>query len=79
MGTMSPVQRSEYEHQHYGWNATTERLERHISELASAVNAWDARDLEQRKTHYGLALEIERISRNISAETSQLARLASYQ
>ena len=76
---MNPQQRAEYEHEHYGWRATTSRLERHQVELLEAVQAWNERDRERPETHYGLALEIERVGRNLSAETSHLARLSGYQ
>ena len=76
---MSPSQKAEFEHPHYGWTATSTRMDSHLMALVEALRAWNDRDLEQRQTHYGRALEIERVSRNISADTAQLARLSSYQ
>lgn len=73
---MNPNQREEFEHARYGWTATSSRIDRHLKEFVDALQAWETRDRERPLTHYGRALEIERIARNMSADTAQLARLA---
>ena len=73
---MNPYQQEEFEHPRYGWAATSSRMDRHLGEFVDALQSWEARDRERPLTHYGRALEIERITRNISADTAQLARLA---
>lgn len=72
---MNPNQREEFEDPRYGWVATSSRMDRHLEEFVEALQAWETRDRERPETHYGRALEIERITRNISADTAQIARL----
>jgi hypothetical protein len=72
---MNPIQQKEFGAPRYGWVATSSRMDRHLGEFVDALQAWEARDRERPEKHYGRALEIERITRNISADTAQLARL----
>lgn len=73
---MTPRQQDEFEDDRYGWTATSSRIDRHLKEFVDALKSWETRDRERPLTHYGRALEIERIARNMSADTAQLARLA---
>jgi len=75
---MNPTQRAEFEHPDYGWQATSSRMDHHLVEFVEALQAWQERDLERPQTHYGHALEIERVTRNLSADTAQLARLGAF-
>ena len=75
---MNPSQTAEYADTRYGWSATQARLDRHLVEFVEALRVWQSRDMESPETHYLRALEVERVARNISAETAQLARLSSY-
>lgn len=73
---ITPPQRREIEDERYGWKATLANFDRHVAELAQAVEAFQSRDPETTSA-YSLAGKIRVASWAIAADTGQLARLES--
>ena len=72
----TPPQRAEIEDERYGWAATLANFDRHVAELARAVEEFRARDRETTSA-YSRAGRIRVASWAIAADTGQIARLES--
>lgn len=71
-----PQALSEYNDERWGWTATQEAVERHTAQFAEALDGWQHRDRENPHASYAASLHLLTAMRSLSADTSQLARLA---
>lgn len=74
--TLAPQHQAEMDHEQWGWDATTETFERHVAELARAIEAFQNRDREILSA-YALAGKIRVAAWAIAADAGQMARLES--
>jgi len=70
----TPAKRAEIEDERYGWAATLANFDRHVAELAQAVEAFQSRDRETTSAS-GLAGKIRVAAWAIAADTSHLSHL----
>lgn len=70
----APSKRAEIEDERYGWNATLANLDRHVAELAQAIETFQSRDRETTSAS-GLAGKIRVAAWAIAADTSHLSHL----